>query len=975
MHSVHRTGPTRSGYAALHAATFASIAVAQPLFDVLGKAPDFLLAHDLGPGEILALVVILAIGIPLSCAGLVTLAERAHATAGRVVASTLLAVFTTLIALHALRNLDVSPWMVFSLAAAAGVTLAIAYDLSAPVRSFSTWLAPGIVVFPLIFLLRPGVQGLVWPNEQQLPQSSQGSPTPVVLVVFDGLPLTSLLDESRSIDREMYPSFAAFSDTAIWYRTATTVSDFTRWAVPAILSGRFPRAAALPTASDHPDTIFSLLGGSHAISVHEPISRLCPQTVCDYGGGGVSHELRDFADTLAVTYLHTIAPSSLEDALPPINLGWAEGIPPSDRPGEVWLKGGEQSRRGQILAFVESIERDTVKPSFHFLHVLLPHTPLAYMPGGQRYGTERNIPGLLEGGRDRWLDDEWAVTQGHRRFLLQVGYVDTLLGEILDHLKKIDLYDRALIVVTADHGASFKAGQPFRRMTDDTFMDILPVPLFIKAPGQHEGQTSDRNVETIDILPTMADMMHIEVPWKMDGVSALGNVPPKTEKTAYYDDAKSVRKFGDSVLDAAYASVDRRLRLFGIEPTNALIPATSPLGELIGRDIEDLVVVDTTDNIEFALDLHGDFSNVRPDSRFVPAHLAGRARWLNRNDPAVVAVAVNGTVRATTRTYRFRERGSQHAWSVVVPAEAFRAGDNDVDLFVVEPARTPVLHRAHFSHAGPVDLLSNTAAYGLGVTQEGLYDRQGEGRNSFRWTNGTARIVVPRDARGRPRSLRVNLATAGPEEKALAIRVNGCEVFEGRVPRARWSRIFALPECEDTDETVIHLLSRTHTASNRELGVAVERIDLMPYAWPPPPALPDADRRSQIRLQNVTSDGATVDSTATIAVTVVNRGSSVWPSLGDLKQENGAVRLGVLWFRRGDTEHPAAVQRVELPRALVPGDSVDFTFQLVPIGAESKPLPPGEYEAWIGLMQEGVTWFYLSGDSVRKLRVIHDARP
>ena len=50
----------------LHIAALASIAIAQPLFDLLGQAPEFLLAHDLGPSEILAVVVTLGAGLPLA---------------------------------------------------------------------------------------------------------------------------------------------------------------------------------------------------------------------------------------------------------------------------------------------------------------------------------------------------------------------------------------------------------------------------------------------------------------------------------------------------------------------------------------------------------------------------------------------------------------------------------------------------------------------------------------------------------------------------------------------------------------------------------------------------------------------------------------------------------------------------------------------------------------------------------------------
>ena len=68
------------------------------------------------------------------------------------------------------------------------------------------------------------------------------------------------------------------------------------------------------------------------------------------------------------------------------------------------------------------------------------------------------------------------------------------------------------------------------------------------------------------------------------------------------------------------------------------------------------------------------------------------------------------------------------------------------------------------------------------------------------------------------------------------------------------------------------------------------------------------------------------------------------------------------------------MQRIELPHALIPGDSVDVAFELAAI-TPNGPLPQGEYEVWIGLLQEGAAWFYTSGDSVRKLRVVHDPRP
>lgn len=956
----------------LHVAALASIAVSQPLLDVLGKAPDFLLAHDLGPADILAVIFIVGGVVPALAAAIAAALDRLHPPSGRAAATVIVWLCSSLIVLFAMRGWTIAPWVVVGLAVAAGMLATISYRRMPAVRTFAGWLIPGIVVFPLVFLLRPATQRLLWPPETQVAAAASAD-TPVVMIVFDGLPLTALLDENRQIDRRAYPSFAELAEQSTWYRNATTVSDYTRWAVPAIISGRYPVASALPIAADHPETIFTLLGSSHDVKIHEPISRLCPESVCDHEPRSLAVEVARFLPTLSLSYLLTVLPDSLENHLPPLDQGWAEGVPPSDTPGEVWLKAGDQSRSGQAVAFINSIEPGESEPSFHFLHVLLPHTPLAYLPHGERYGTERQLQGLQEGRRDRWLRDEWAVTQGYRRFLLQVAYVDTLLGELVNRLKIAGLYDRAVIVVTADHGASFKAGEPFRRATSQTYMDVLPVPLLIKAPYQKTGAVSDRNVETIDILPTIAQMLDIRLPWRVDGTSILDANPPRSIKTVYVEDARRTMKFGASVLGEAYASVDRKLRLFGGADKNYYrIPLTSPFGDLIGKNVDDLRVSDQADGLQFAIDVHGDFASVDPASRFIPAHLAGRARWKNGRDPASLAFSVNGTIRATTRTYQFNPRQVGDMWSVVLPPDAFLRGKNDVEVFVVGPGdrANPVLHRAHFSEERPLDLTSNAAAYGLGVTYDGLDARKGTGDGSARWTNGHAQIVVPMAGRRRPRSLRVYLGNSGPEGTPLKILVNECELFDGTTARdARWSAILSFSGCpiEDT-ATTIELIS--------ENPVPVERVEFLDYGWPPGPAkLPDAGRRSQITLENAHGDGPTVAADSTVAVRVVNRGTSVWATARDLKQEEGSVRVGALWLRPGGKGPALGVQRFDLPRPLIPGDSTDLSFQLTPMAVDGSRLPAGEYEVWIGFLQEGVSWFYTSGDSVRKLRVIHDARP
>ena len=64
--------------------------------------------------------------------------------------------------------------------------------------------------------------------------------TPVVLVIFDELPVSSLLRADGTIDDERYPSFGRLSRTSTWYPLTTAAHVSSTRAVPAILTGQLP---------------------------------------------------------------------------------------------------------------------------------------------------------------------------------------------------------------------------------------------------------------------------------------------------------------------------------------------------------------------------------------------------------------------------------------------------------------------------------------------------------------------------------------------------------------------------------------------------------------------------------------------------------------------------------------------------------------------------------------------------------------
>src|SRR4029453_16127163 len=159
------------------------------------------------------------------------------------------------------------------------------------------------------------------------------------------------------------------------------------------------------------------------------------------------------------------------------------------------------------------------RPPLHFLHAMFPHSPWQYLPSGRQFSDATSRLGQGLGG---WSRDPFGPLMHFQRHLLQVGYTDRILGLLLDRLRAARLFERSLVVVVADHGVSFRGGQRSRGVSRATGPDVVPVPLFVKAPGERSGRVVDAQVRTIDVLPTIADVLNVRMPWRGDGTPGGG---------------------------------------------------------------------------------------------------------------------------------------------------------------------------------------------------------------------------------------------------------------------------------------------------------------------------------------------------------------------------------------------------------------------------------------------------------------------
>lgn len=111
-----------------------------------------------------------------------------------------------------------------------------------------------------------------------------------------------------------------------------------------------------------------------------------------------------------------------------------------------------------------------------------------------------------------------------------VRYSTDQLAELFSLLALHDLYDDALIIVTADHGeelfdhGGFSHGFSLHR-------ELMHVPLFIKLPGQSSAVEVQRRVGLTDIMPTVLDVAGVTADLDLDGRSLVrlaksGDVEP-----------------------------------------------------------------------------------------------------------------------------------------------------------------------------------------------------------------------------------------------------------------------------------------------------------------------------------------------------------------------------------------------------------------------------------------------------------------
>ncbi len=148
---------------------------------------------------------------------------------------------------------------------------------------------------------------------------------------------------------------------------------------------------------------------------------------------------------------------------------------------------------------------------------------------GKYLGSELEQEALREEGLDR---GQLTLREQDVRFWRaiydeKIQRADARFQHFLTEFDKLGIREKTLFILTSDHGTEF---YEHRRLDHGftLYQEQLHVPLFIHLPGQNSQTMIHDRIGTIDVMPTILNLMDLSAPSQLRGhslVPACGGVP------------------------------------------------------------------------------------------------------------------------------------------------------------------------------------------------------------------------------------------------------------------------------------------------------------------------------------------------------------------------------------------------------------------------------------------------------------------
>lgn len=669
----------------------AAAGVTGPLLDLYGRNPEVFVANRSSGSQIVLFGFLAAFLLPLFAVLVLAVSEkigpRTNSVAYFVLAALTAAAMGLVISRQVVPNNTLG-----AISLATGITGAVLllYRLK--------WIESGLVFFSLlgpaaliIYLAVSPTSRLVWidPAQASHDTSNIGHPASIAFIQLDEFPVASLLNEEGTINGDLFPNFARLAASSHWYRNALSNSIATTQSVPAILTGRLVETGSSPSSVDHPENLFTLLGDEYDMHVIEWVTDLCPEDLCkDFAGRGPAR-FGSLLQDVGVVYGHLSLPVSVREQLPSLDGSWKGFLGQAESPdaGAVDIGDLPVPKAGVRSGWIDWVQRiidgihPGAPPTLHFAHLQAPHIPWRINPSGTHYERPEEyteVDGVEGGGY--WVKRADLPRLGFQRHLYQLGFLDNRLGDLFDRLQETGTWDDTLIVVVADHGASFIPGENRRWPIGDNLDDLYRIPLLIKVPGQVEGVIHDEPAFAIDILPTIVDSLDISTDWTFDGQSLLTTTGTDRPHQPIFWCCNKEPASTD--LAELYAQIRRNHEWIPDQRSWLGVAAVGPYRQWVGKRLTELAPR-MNEELRWSFTQADRLAAVDRSTGFVPTLISGRLELPTGIKGDDLLLAVNGTVAGAG--FVIRESNTIGELRGLVAEEFFAPGENTVSILVPDP--------------------------------------------------------------------------------------------------------------------------------------------------------------------------------------------------------------------------------------------------------------------------------------------------
>jgi arylsulfatase A-like enzyme len=171
------------------------------------------------------------------------------------------------------------------------------------------------------------------------------------------------------------------------------------------------------------------------------------------------------------------------------------------------------------------------KRFFLYVHLFDPHWDYAPPPPYDQHFTDPDYHGPANGTYrylQHYIPRSRVVSPPDLRRINdlydgEILWTDYQIGRLFDYLKKLELWEDTLLVVTSDHGEEFQDHESFHHIRT-LYEEVLQVPLIIKFPGGRPGgwrSVVTERVPQIDLSTTLLHLTGVDIPDTFEGKSLV----------------------------------------------------------------------------------------------------------------------------------------------------------------------------------------------------------------------------------------------------------------------------------------------------------------------------------------------------------------------------------------------------------------------------------------------------------------------